>query len=165
MDKQYRRRRRLTGPCGLSNLVWVCGVLLLGFAGSAFASPFSRNIGCAQITGAREREICKSVSDALEWEWFGHAIIAPGWRVTYQTARDAYCKIHIVAADLPLLDGLKNKPVNGDWRLATGSGYLARILKSTDGTGNEPAWSVFSTDNPRYILKGGCSGSNGAGAP
>jgi|SRR5579872_4792519 len=116
MDKQHSHSRRMKAPGGPWKMVLLFGFLILGLAASAepVASEFNRDIGCAQQTGARELEICKAISNALQWEWLGHAIIAPGWRVTYQTAREVYCKEHIASGDLPV-NGL-NRPVNGDWQ-------------------------------------------------
>jgi hypothetical protein len=136
---------------------WTILLLILLLSEPVFGSGLSRDIGCGDQNPGRAQEICKSISDALEWDWFGHAIIAPGWRVTYRTARTVYCKKNIVPGDLPLLQTLK-KPVDGDWRLSTAAGYLIRILNGRLGSSDEPEWSVFNAKNPHYVLREGCSG-------
>jgi hypothetical protein len=47
----------------------------------------SRDSGCTEVRLARGKEICRALSDSMEWNWSGHAIISPGWRVTWQGVR------------------------------------------------------------------------------
>lgn len=114
----------------------------------------SRDIGCARAPTVRGRQICMALSDSMQWTWAGHAIISPGWRVTWDGLARVYCGQHITAADLPDLEALRARAL--DWRLETGAGDLARIVKNIDGTGGEPVNSIFNPKNPSYILKGGC---------
>src|SRR5215471_15491388 len=74
----------------------------------------SRDIGCANVTPGRANEICQALSDSMEWTWMGHAIISPGWRVTWNALRRVYCREGISASDLPTLEMLKQ---GSDWRL------------------------------------------------
>jgi hypothetical protein len=108
----------------------------------------SRDIGCGKTDG-RAREICQAISESMEWTWLGHAIISPGWRVTWNGVRGVYCREKLTAADLGALETLKRA---SDWRLQDGAEDLARLI----GGANEPANSIFNPKNPAYILKEGC---------
>jgi len=113
----------------------------------------SREIGCDKVDQLRAREICKSVSDSMEWTWMGHAIISPGWRLTSDGLRRVYCTEKIKESDLPTLESLKRA---SDWRLQTAAEDLIRIVTNIGGTGTEPDNSIFSPKNTDYILKDGC---------
>jgi hypothetical protein len=66
----------------------------------------SRDIGCARASDARGRAICDSLASSMQWTWLGHAIISPGWRVTWPGLRDVYCRKHLESADVPILERL-----------------------------------------------------------
>lgn len=78
----------------------------------------------------------------------GHAIISPGWRVTWTGLRRVYCREKISAADVEVLKALAR---GSDWRLQDGAEDLIRLVLGTD-----PDNSIFSPKNPAYILKDGC---------
>ena len=118
----------------------------------------SRNLGCPEFPNPRAREICKALSDSMEWTWSGHGIIWPGWRVTWSALRRAFCAARIGAADLPALEILKSSP---DWRLQDAADSLSRLVSSRSGNSIEPENSIFDPDNPGYILKDGCPGIPG----
>ena len=84
----------------------------------------------------------------------GHAIISPGWRVTWNALRRVYCREQISTADLPVLETLK---IGSDWRLEDGASDLIRLVGSSRA--NEPDNSIFNPTNPHYILKDGCVGA------
>jgi hypothetical protein len=113
----------------------------------------SRDLGCTKVGLMRAQEICQALSGALEWTWFGHAIIAPGWRLTWQGLRRAYCSERISAADIPALETLVRAP---DWRLENGAGNLPRLVSAQAGGRDEPETSIFNPNHPDYLLKGGC---------
>jgi hypothetical protein len=113
----------------------------------------SRDIGCAHIGTEREKNVCQALSDSMEWTWMGHAILSPGWRVTWDTVRRAYCRENMSVADLSILEALKKGP---DWRLQEGADDLIRLISSGSGGATEPENSIFNPANPQYILKGGC---------
>ena len=113
----------------------------------------SRDIGCAQTSSPRGRTLCGALSDSMEWTWLGHAIISPGWRVTWDGVRRVWCREKISEADMETLEILKR---GSDWRLQDGADDLIRLIKNTDGRGGEPENSIFNPKNPQYILKGGC---------
>jgi hypothetical protein len=128
-------------------------VLVLFWPNSYMAS---RDIGCAKAAPGRGQAICRSLSESMEWTWMGHAIIAPGWRPTWNALAHVWCTAHITDADLPVLEALRH--ASSDWRLESGTNDLIRIVKNTSGTGDEPGNSIFNPKNPSYILKGGCAG-------
>src|ERR1700686_846836 len=67
----------------------------------------SKDIGCADVPSGRGSEICHALSDSMEWTWMGHAVISPGWRVTWNALRRVYCRENIGAADVTTLENLK----------------------------------------------------------
>jgi hypothetical protein len=139
--------------------VWMlagAGVIALVLA-MAWPDPkmISRDIGCASVAPGRGNEICHALSDSMEWTWMGHAIISPGWRVTWPALRRVYCRESISAADIPALETLKQ---GLDWRLQYSADGLIRLVTNRDGNGSEPETSIFNPANPYYLLKGGCSG-------
>ncbi|TAL40140.1 MAG: hypothetical protein EPN97_00840 [Alphaproteobacteria bacterium] len=113
----------------------------------------SKDIGCAKASNARGKEICAALSESMEWTWMGHAIVSPGWRVTWEGLRETYCKAHVTAADIPALKELAKAT---DWRLESGAGNLITLIENASGKGAEPENSVFHPKNEQYVLKGGC---------
>jgi hypothetical protein len=113
----------------------------------------SRDIGCAKVQSGPERDICRALSEALEWTWRGHAIIAPGWRLTWPGLRQVYCGERIAAGDISALETLAR---GSDWRLEGGAGNLLRLVAASAGTSDEPETSIFNRRNPDYLLKDGC---------
>ena len=85
----------------------------------------------------------------------GHAIISPGWRVTWHALRQVYCRESVSPTDLAALERLKQ---GSDWRLQDGADGLIRIVRSTGGEAQEPENSIFSRANPQYVLGSGCAG-------
>lgn len=115
----------------------------------------SRDIGCARVHSGRGNQICNALSNSMEWTWMGHAIISPGWRMTWIGLGRVYCREKIVAADLPELEALKR---GSDWRLQDGADSLIRLNSSKSNNGAEAETSIFNSKNPDYILKNGCEG-------
>jgi hypothetical protein len=103
----------------------------------------SRDIGCAHFAPGRAGTICGALAESMTW--MGHAMIAPGWRVTWNALRQVYCREGISPVDLPALEYLKQ---GSDGRLENGA----------DGRAAEPENSIFSPANPQYILKHGWVG-------
>ncbi len=94
----------------------------------------SRDIGCAKVAHGRGSEICRALSDSMEWTWMGHAIISPGWRVTGSAVRRVYCSEKISSADVTVLETLKS---GSDWRLQGGADDLIRLVGSNGGPAND----------------------------
>ena len=134
----------------------VVGALLAGVIAFSWPSKemVSRDIGCARVDDGRPRELCNAIASSMQWTWMGHAIVSPGWRVTWSGIRDVYCRQHVGAVDLPALRHLA-QPLVGDWRLQDGAEDLVHIVQSVAGS-SEPATSIFNPRNPSYILKRGC---------
>jgi len=86
----------------------------------------------------------------MEWTWFGHAIVSPGWRVTFRTVREVYCGLSVGASDLAAIENLRKSAT--DWRLQDGAQELIWLL---DGASQPPA-SIFNPSHPQYLLKDGC---------
>ena len=115
----------------------------------------SRDIGCANLSSVRGKEICLALSDSMEWTWMGHAIISPGWRVTWNALRRVYCREKMSVVDLIALETMKR---GSDWRLQDGADGLIRLVRSRSGAPYEPENSIFNPTNSQYILKNGCAG-------
>ena len=113
----------------------------------------SRDIGCAKVAPERGKEICNALSDSMEWTWTGHAIVSPGWRVTWNSLRRVYCRAGISIQDLAVLESMRS---NSDGRLHDGVDELIRLTGSSSGRADEPENSIFNPRNALYILKGGC---------
>ena len=108
---------------------------VLTFASSGHAdSLYSRNLSCRRFAAPRERQICQSLEREMEWTWTGHAIIAPSFRVTFETAKKVFCTLSLSAADtLALVDivvRIESGPDNAMARLqlANGSRFLLNLL-------------------------------------
>lgn len=119
------------------------------------SSMISRDLGCARLEAGRAQNICIALSTHMEWTWLGHAIISPGWRVTWNTVAKVYCELKITNDDMEELKALKTNA--RDWRLEGGTDSLIKILKNQDGKGDEGETSIFNPKNPSYILKDKCS--------
>jgi hypothetical protein len=145
-------RRRVAIPALLGACVIALG-LVMGWPDKRM---ISRDIGCANVTRGRGKEICRALSDSMEWTWMGHAIISPGWRVTWNALRRVYCREKISAADLTALGTMK---MGSDWRLQDGADGLIRLVGSSSGPANEPENSIFNPTNPHYLMKDGCAGN------
>ncbi len=91
----------------------------------------------------------------MQWSWLGHAIIAPGWRVSLESVRRTYCGEHIGPQDIPALEVLRHAAK--DWRAESGADFLLRLLRDKDGAGDEDVASVFNPANPSFLLKNGCA--------
>lgn len=146
-------RRRIAIPALVAGGVFGV-VLAMGWPDKRM---MSRDIGCANVKSDRGNEICHALSDSMEWTWMGHAIISPGWRVTWNALRRVYCRERISAADLPVLETMK---MGSDWRLEDGADELIRLAGSSKGPANEPDNSIFNPTNPQYLLKDGCVGDH-----
>ena len=127
-------------------------------------SAFSKDIGCSEWTDKRSHEICQSLSDNLEWGWTGHAIIAPGWKSTFATAKNTYCEQNITRKDLPILEEMCGQK-SGDYTVCTvpmdsrfGAGVerLINIIHAQNKLTKEFKGSVYDPSTDYYLLKGGC---------
>lgn len=114
----------------------------------------SRDLRCATVSDARGRSICQRLQREMEWTWTGHAIISPGWRVTFRSVVRTYCGEDVGSKDITSLEVLRQ--TSKDWRAESGADFLIRLVRAMDGSAHEDVNSIFNTGNPSFILKGGC---------
>jgi hypothetical protein len=110
----------------------------------------------------------------MKWTWFGHAIVAPGFRPTFEGVAHVFCNLPVTVADAPAIfpmtgwlpDGGNKLP---DWRLKNGAQWLifllgnsalqyapsAEIRENVERTISDPA-SIWNLDNSQYPLRKGC---------
>jgi hypothetical protein len=163
---RYVARKRksisLCGPSGnllvmrIATLVAIAVTIVGCILALAWPSGrmISRDFRCGSASEARARQVCEALAREAEWTWLGHAIVSPGWRVTWSSLRRVYCTERVVPADAPALDLLRRTTV--DWRVEGGAEGLLRLLKGTEGTFVADHASIFNPQNPSYILAGGC---------
>ena len=161
-----RPRRRVSTANSVYPFLWFAAVLTPAFLPDAALgkdhSLRSRDIGCTELGLGRSRQICEAIAASLTWQWMGHAIVAPGYKPSFEGIGKVYCALKIGKSDVGVLQDLrkydpKRKSVP-DWRLESGADMLLRIVGNRDGNGDEPENSVFSPKNPDYVLqKGECS--------
>ncbi len=58
-------------------------------------SLHGRDIGCAEVTPGRVRQICEAIAASLTWQWMGHAVIAPGYKPSFRGIHNVYCELKI----------------------------------------------------------------------
>jgi hypothetical protein len=114
----------------------------------------SRDLRCEAVRHARGRAICRRLQQEMQWTWTGHAIISPGWRVTFQTVRHTYCIEKVDVRDIAALESMQRSAK--DWRAEDGAEFLLRLVRNKDGSGREDLASIFNPRNSSYILKDGC---------
>jgi hypothetical protein len=132
----------------------------------------ARDLDCGALREARGVQICQKIERELEWTWTGHAILAPGWRPSFATARRVFCDLPVNAADAPVLARMKQ---HADWRPqsaaqsqlnllgaaaiaalnSAGAVYRPIVEEIEQSIGDEV--SIFNRTNPDYVLKGGCA--------
>lgn len=125
----------------------IMGLLLC--APPAEASDMPKNLACGMQTMPDAIAICRLLEANMEFEWLGHATVAPGYRVTFATVRKVWCARRFSAADVPALVQLETST---DWRLAIGAKTLHILTEKTP----HPPNSIYHPDNPQYILRQGC---------
>jgi len=111
----------------------------------------SRDLGCDQQRG-RAQEICRRLAREMQWTWMGHAVISPGWRVTFESVTRTYCAERVGPEDVQALKNLRR--TTKDWRAESGADFLIRLVQNRDG--GENITSIFNRAHPSFILKGGC---------
>ena len=133
----------------------------------------SRNLHCDDFELARTRTIRLALERELKWTWFGHAIIAPGFRPTFEGVAHVFCTLPVNAADAPAIIPMTGWSREGkklpDWRLESGSQWLLFLLgkraleylpstemrKEIERTISDPT-SIWNPSNPEYPLRNGC---------
>jgi len=74
-----------------------CLIFSASFLSPAWAGDMPKNLGCPHYTG-RAQSICQKLESTMEWELFGHATIAPGWRVAFAGIAQSFCTLKIEPA-------------------------------------------------------------------
>lgn len=133
----------------------------------------SRNLHCDGFELARTRTICHALEKEMKWGWFGHAIISPGWRPTFDGVAQVFCTLPVDASDAPAIipmTGWSRKETKlPDWRLEDGAQWLLFLLgnkamaflptagmkKEIEESISNPT-SVWNPSNPAYPLRNGC---------
>ena len=125
--------------------------------GVFFVWPLGRitsgDLGCTDFEDGRVSQICRAIAGSMEWTWFGHAIILPGWRLTWDGLRQVHCAEQIGSKDRAALERLATAR---DWRLQSASENLIRLLNVQEGRDSEPENSIFNPTNNNYILRLRC---------
>ncbi len=146
---------------GRAALLYLFVFLLPDVSHAKDYSLHGRDIGCAEVTPGRVRQICEAIAASLTWQWMGHAIIAPGYKPSFRGIRNVYCELKIGKADEKSLKTLKQYDPKRkwlpDWRLESGADMLLRIVANLDRSDEESVSSIFNPKNSAYILKNGCS--------
>jgi hypothetical protein len=137
---------------------------LVIFTASAEAdSLYTRNLACDSRFAARELAICKALERDLEWVWTGHAIISPGYRTTFESARRMFCSLPIAAEDtrsLVMLNLLGQQALDGfpgrqsDWDEC--AWQIAKNLREKISANINDPGMIWHPQNPQYLLRGGC---------
>jgi len=154
---------------------WYILFLLVTFPIRAWAGSdiHSRNLHCDDFELARTRTICHALEREMKWTWFGHAIVAPGFRPTFEGVAHVFCSLPIKAADapaiFPMTGWLRKDNRMLDWRLESGAQWLVYLLRSNglenftsdeirrdvENTVSNPT-SIWNPNNPQYPLRNGC---------
>lgn len=142
-------------------------ISLVAFYIAAKPSRYSRNLHCESIVSTRAFEICSSLEKFQEYGFFGHAIPAPGYKVSFDTIRNAWCELDIGQSDVPILREMSNL---SEWqiaslkisqirdgRIASGADDLLRLYYQVNNLDQEDKNSIFNPTNPSYILRDGCT--------
>jgi hypothetical protein len=119
-------------------------VLLL--AGCSSAERRAEQIGCTREKNPRSVQICWAIAKEMEFELMGHAVPAPGYKITNQTLVRAYCRLGLSKADESALRQLR------------GAQGASKDLLQMLGVDWVDPGNILSSANPNYILKDGCPG-------
>jgi hypothetical protein len=148
-------RARTKGPLGC---LVVCIALVAGYV---FFQPLgrmgSRDLGCADVQDVRASRICRTVAGAMEWTWFGHAIVSPGWRPTWHALRHVTCAEQIGSEDRAALTRLAKAR---DWRLEYAAENLLRLLDEREARESGSDNSVVNPATDNHVLHWRCDAAS-----
>jgi hypothetical protein len=147
----------------MKNYIWIgIGLALIvvlfyfiAWNGDFSSFRYSRNLGCGTFSEQRTREICSSLERYSEYEWFGHAMVSAGYRVTFETARKTWCELDIRSEDRDLLEKI-SRNYHFDARIQNGFDYLLRILNGKERP-DPKNQDIFYPGTSGYILEKGCA--------
>jgi len=86
---------------------------------------YERDMDCSTVGDARGKEICRAISEHLEFTCCGHAIISPGYRPTTSGIARTWCALNLTLEDKDMLITLSQ---SRDWRLESAAGSLLEML-------------------------------------
>jgi hypothetical protein len=136
-------------------LLVLCIAAVFGFV---FFQPLgrmgSRDLGCSDVQDVRAAQICKTIAGAMEWTWFGHAIVSPGWRPTWHALRYVTCAEQIGSDDRAALTRLAKAR---DWRLEYAAENLLRLLDEREDRESQSEHSIVNPTNDSYVLRWRCA--------
>ena len=89
----------------------------------------------------------------MEWTWFGHAIVSPGWRPTWHALRHVFCAEQIGSKDRAALTRLA---AARDWRLEYASENLLRLLDEREARESESGNSIVNPTSDNHVLHWRC---------
>jgi hypothetical protein len=113
----------------------------------------ARRLECVTEGSPRAREICRSIARHLQWRVWGHgAAFMPGWRVEPETLKNVVCDMKLSAEDLPALNALALRYVDGNLNVMTAAQALVRIYEP----GAAYPGSVYDRASPQFVLQGAC---------
>jgi hypothetical protein len=148
-------------------------IFMLPLQAWAGVKMHSRNLNCEEFELARTRTICHALEREMKWQWFGHAIVSPGWRPTFTGVTHVFCTLPIDVADIPAIIPMTGWSRKGekstDWRLESGSQWLiflvgqraleylpsAEMRKELEQAISNTT-SIWNPSNPEYPLRNGC---------
>lgn len=101
-------------------------------------------MGCVSHNNPRTVQICRAIAQEMEFQVMGHAVPAPGYKVTPEGLARVYCRLGLTKNDEAALKQLRAG--------GTASEHLLQLVGSLWVDEN----NIFSADNPSYVLKDGC---------
>lgn len=131
------------------------GVLLLlctAGCGGAARDVRTTELGCGDHQAPRARAICEAVSQDMEFGWQSRDGGAVGYGVTPRTIKKVFCRLRIGKADVSALKTL-DAPREQD-RVREAARHMLQLLRVEPHHGRP---GVYNPDDPRYVLKTGCS--------
>jgi hypothetical protein len=133
--------------------VLLFATLAAAVGANARADVLDRSLGCAAYAGdARAGELCTRLERGMQWTWMGHALPAPGWRITRDTLRRVWCEARLGPSDAPALRTLSRAR---DGRLEGAAGSLLHLIAQ-----DEPENSILNAHHPQFVLRQGCGKDN-----
>lgn len=122
-------------------LVAIVSLLLISPLSLASNALLTRNLDCDKERTPRAQTICRALEHEMHWEWFGHAIVSPSFRVNFDSVREVYCRLPIRTNDTTTLVEMALSQQAGNMRNAqieNGASGLLYLL-GTAALDNFPA--------------------------
>jgi hypothetical protein len=128
-------------------LLLVCAASCGGAAGNVRGS----DLGCGEHQTPRARSICEAVSQDMEFGWRSRGG-AVGYGITPRTVKRVFCRLRIRADDASALRTLDS--ASEEERVREAARDMLQLLGVAPYSQQR---GVYQRDDPRYVLKGGCS--------